>query len=129
MHNFTETEDAQRDFKIDIKRWLKQRNLNYAWLANQCYVSEITVRNWMAKKSIPNAKQHIIRSLMSHLPTTTPNIEVTTETCVTIKLNSAVQASLEMRAGSEGKTVAELIAVAINNLVDTRADEAPAPVV
>lgn len=62
----------QQDLKADVKRWLKARGLDYKWLAEKCFVSEVTVYNWMAKKRIPEVKEHIIRSLMAELPVTLP---------------------------------------------------------
>ena len=37
------TED-QSQFKNEIKLWLKKQKLGYSWIAEQCGVSEITVR-------------------------------------------------------------------------------------
>ena len=44
---------------MNVKLWLKANNFDYAWLAERCFVTEATVRNWMAKKPIPAAKEHI----------------------------------------------------------------------
>nr|DAF38087.1 MAG TPA: hypothetical protein [Caudoviricetes sp.] len=48
----------------EIKKWLKERKIKYSWLANQCRVSEGSVRNWFAKKHIPSAKMALIELLM-----------------------------------------------------------------
>ena len=64
----------QQDLKADVKRWLKARGLDYKWLAEKCFVSEVTVYNWMAKKRIPEVKEHIIRSLKAELPVTLPSV-------------------------------------------------------
>lgn len=48
----------------DVKTWLKNRKIKYSWLADQCRVSEGSVRNWFAKKHIPPAKMAIIELLM-----------------------------------------------------------------
>lgn len=46
----------QQDLKADVKRWLKARGLDYKWLAGKCFVSEVTVYNWMAKKGYRKSK-------------------------------------------------------------------------
>lgn len=46
----------QQDLKADVKRWLKARGLDYKWLAEKCFVSEVTVYNWMAKKGYRKSK-------------------------------------------------------------------------
>ena len=48
----------------EVKTWLKDRKIKYSWLAEQCRVSEGSVRNWFAKKRIPPAKMAIIELLM-----------------------------------------------------------------
>lgn len=48
----------------EVKAWLKDRKIKYSWLAEQCCVSEGSVRNWFAKKRIPPAKMAIIELLM-----------------------------------------------------------------
>ena len=53
-------EGDQSIFKMGVKRWLKEQNLDYKWMADQCGVSEITVRNWMSQKIIPPLKQQLI---------------------------------------------------------------------
>ena len=53
----------QDELKLNVKLWLKANNYSYAWLAEKCFVTESTVRNWMARKLIPAAKVHIIRFL------------------------------------------------------------------
>ena len=62
MDEIESSKDAlnQDALKLKIKLWLKGNRQNYAWLAEQCFVSEATVRNWMARKVIPAAKVHII---------------------------------------------------------------------
>ena len=50
----------QDELKMNVKLWLKANNFDYAWLAERCFVTEATVRNWMAQKPIPAAKEHII---------------------------------------------------------------------
>ncbi|MSD68723.1 hypothetical protein GKE20_24865, partial [Escherichia coli] len=85
----------QTDLKADVKRWLKARGLDYRWLAGQCFVSEVTVYNWMAKKKIPEVKEHIIRSLMTEMPVTLPSVKVETESRVILQLPPDVQVALE----------------------------------
>lgn len=46
--------------KIKIKDWLKSSGKTYKDLADLCYVTETTIRNWMTKKKIPAAKLEII---------------------------------------------------------------------
>ena len=57
----------QDELKMNVKLWLKANGFDYAWLAERCFVTEATVRNWMAKKPIPAAKEHIIRELIKQL--------------------------------------------------------------
>lgn len=46
------------EFKIKVKAWLKANGHDYPWLAKQLNgVSESTIRNWMARKDIPQAKR------------------------------------------------------------------------
>lgn len=56
------------EFKTQIKAWLKSRGIDYMWLAEQCGVSENTVRNWMAKAPIPPLKQKLLRKLIAQMP-------------------------------------------------------------
>ena len=56
------------EFKAQIKMWLKSHGIDYLWLAEQCGVSENTVRNWMAKAPIPPLKQKLLRKLIAQLP-------------------------------------------------------------
>lgn len=73
----------QDELKMNVKLWLKANGMNYAWLAEKCYVTEATVRNWMARKPIPAAKEHIIRELIKQLPISLPSrVKVQEETLV-----------------------------------------------
>lgn len=54
----------QEATKTKIKAWLKLHNKSYADLAQVCQVTEMTVRNWMAKKKIPPAKLESILHFM-----------------------------------------------------------------
>lgn len=101
----------QDELKLNVKLWLKANNYSYAWLAEKCYVTETTVRNWMARKVIPAAKEHIIREMMKELPLSLPSrVQVTEETRVTLSLDSATRKVLEKKAFAQGKTLAEFLA-------------------
>ena len=54
----------QEATKTKIKAWLKLHDKSYADLAQVCQVTEMTVRNWMAKKKIPPAKLESILHFM-----------------------------------------------------------------
>ncbi|MDO4221783.1 MAG: hypothetical protein Q4C88_06675 [Akkermansia sp.] len=101
----------QDELKVNIKLWLKANGMNYAWLADKCYVTEATVRNWMARKPIPAAKEHIIRELIKQLPLSLPSrVKVQEETLVTLSLDSSTRKALEQKAFRCGKTLAEFLA-------------------
>lgn len=105
--------DAQKqdELKLKVKLWLKANNYGYAWLAEKCYVTEATVRNWMARKIIPAAKEHIIRALMKDVPLQfASQVQVTEETRVTLSLDSETRKMLEKKAFAQGKTLAEFLA-------------------
>lgn len=107
----------QQHLKADVKRWLKARGLDYKWLAEKCFVSEVTVYNWMAKKRIPEVKEHIIRSLMAELPVTLLSVKVETESRVILQLPSDVQAALERKALDSKMTLTDFLATKINEIV------------
>ena len=101
----------QDELKMNVKLWLKANNYSYAWLAEKCFVTESTVRNWMARKLIPAAKEHIIRELMKELPLSLPSrVVVTEETRVTLSLDPVTRKLLEKKAFAQGKTLAEFLA-------------------
>jgi len=105
--------DAQNqdELKLNIKLWLKANNYSYAWLAEKCFVTEATVRNWMARKLIPVAKEHIIREMMKELPLSLPSrVQVKEETLVTLSLDPSTRKALEKKAFAQGKTLAEFLA-------------------
>ena len=86
----------QDELKMNVKLWLKANNFDYAWLAERCFVTEATVRNWMAQKPIPAAKEHIIRELIKQLPLTLPSrVQVEEETLITLKLDPDTRKVLE----------------------------------
>ena len=101
----------QSELKRNLKIWLKANNYSYAWLAERCYVSESTVRNWMAKKQIPAAKVHIIREMVKELPLVLPRrVQVEEETKITLSLDASTRSLLEKRAFAQGKTLTEFLA-------------------
>ncbi len=105
-------EDVDQDeLKRNVKLWLKSNKLDYAWLAEKCYVTETTVRNWMARKIIPAAKVYIIGELIKQIPMTIPSrVVVEEETLLTIKLDPNTRKTLEKKAFSRGKTLSEFLA-------------------
>ena len=109
---FVSVETSNQDeLKMNVKLWLKANNYSYAWLAEKCFVTESTVRNWMARKLIPAAKEHIIRELMKELPLSLPSrVVVTEETRVTLSLDPTTRKLLEKKAFAQGKTLAEFLA-------------------
>ena len=122
MQRMEETD--QRDLKLNIKIWLKANGFDYAWLANNCYVSESTVRNWMARKPIPKAKEHIIRQLIAQSPVTLPSsaaetaggITVKAETLISFKLPQGVRQTLETKAFKQGLTLEEFLSQELEKL-------------
>lgn len=110
--------DHQDDLKLDIKIWLKQNRRDYAWLAEKCYVTESTVRNWMARKPIPRAKEHIIRQLITQnvVQVPQPKVDVKFETIMTLRLDSETRQKLESKAYSQGMTPEELLCRMVINL-------------
>lgn len=115
--NMSSDSKPQMELKADVKRWLKARGLDYKWLAEQCFVSEVTVYNWMAKKKIPEVKEHIIRSLMTEMPVTLPSVKVETESRVILQLPPDVQAALERKALDSKMTLTDFLATKINEIV------------
>lgn len=49
----------------EVKNWLKSQKKHYSWLAQQCHVSEGSVKNWFFKGRIPTAKYLLIQRLMN----------------------------------------------------------------
>ena len=99
-------EGDQSIFKMGVKRWLKEQNLDYKWMADQCGVSEITVRNWMSQKIIPPLKQQLIERVMVQMPaaqpTSSPNsipdIQVDVSLSLSVKLSPELYKQLEAKA-------------------------------
>lgn len=109
--------DNQEELKLNTKLWLKANNYSYSWLAEKCFVSEATVRNWMARKSIPAAKEYIIRELIKQLPLSLPStVKVQEETLITLNLNAETRQLLEKRAFAKGLTLTEFLAESVSQL-------------
>lgn len=128
------TGDKQAEFKTEIKQWIKSHGLDYRWVAEQCGVSEITVRNWMSKKNIPPLKQQLLEKVMVQIPAqpetlTEDNIagiKVTANLNLTIQLTPEHYTRLAERAQAQQTTPEAIVTQAIRELIDTTAQEAPA---
>lgn len=115
----------QSVFKNEVKQWLKSHDLDYKWMAQQCGVSEITVRNWMSQKTIPPLKQQLIERVMTKLPALnapvnqviTPGVEVDAALTLTVKLSPELYDKLETKASKQNKTIGDMVAQTISNLV------------
>ena len=108
------TED-QSQFKTEIKLWLKKHKLGYGWVAEQCGVSEITVRNWMSQKSIPPLKQQLLERVMEQVPSPQPSLGGLPG----IKVDACFSLTVQLTADlySRGKTMESLVAESIIKLV------------
>lgn len=125
-----EREEDQTQFKSKVKRWLKTHQLDYSWMAEQCGVSEITVRNWMSQKNIPRLKEDLIERVMVQLPAPLEpkglqmaGVEVQASLSLSIKLAPDVYRVLETKASQQGLDVGGFVAQAISDLVQ----EVPEP--
>lgn len=116
----------QSVFKNEVKQWLKSHDLDYKWMSQQCGVSEITVRNWMSQKTIPPLKQQLIERVMTELPVLnapvnqviTPGVEVDAALTLTVKLSPDLYEKLEAKATRQNKTIGDMVAQTISNLVN-----------
>ena len=117
----------QTEFKNAVKKWLRSHGLDYRWMAERCGVSEITVRNWMSRKTIPPLKQQLIERVMVQLPGITPTepqgqavpgVEVNASLSLTVQLAPELYLKLSERARSMGLTAEVLVAQAIAELVN-----------
>ena len=123
----------QSVFKNEVKQWLKSQGLDYKWMAEQCGVFEITVRNWMSQKTIPPLKQQLIGRVMAQLPVSipslnpidTPGVEVDASLPLTVKLSPTLYNKLESKATKQGQTLGEMVAKAISGLVTEEAPSLP----
>lgn len=129
------TQEAdQSEFKVMIKKWLKSHKLDYRWVAEQCGVSEITVRNWMSQKNIPPLKLQLLEKVMVQMPTLTapagasavevPGVSVNATLSLTVQLAPELYTRLVERAAAQGMTMETLVAQAIASLVAESRDSA-----
>lgn len=112
--------DKTARFKAQVKAWLKVNGIDYLWLAEQCGVSENTVRNWMAKAPIPPRKQQLIMKLINQLPAdpiAAPGaVVVSPDVTLSVKMAADTYAQLVQAAQQGGKSVADLINESITEL-------------
>ncbi|MCC8149586.1 hypothetical protein [Akkermansia sp.] len=122
--------EDQSVFKIGVKRWLKERNLDYKWMADQCGISEITFRNWMSQKAIPPLKQQLIERVMDQMstvqptssPSSIPGIQVDASLSLTVKLSPELYSQLEAKASQQGISLGDMVAQAISSLINGQSD-------
>ena len=117
----------QTEFKSTVKSWLKSHGLDYRWIAEQCGVSEITVRNWMSQKNIPPLKRQLLERVMVQLPAVTTGnesadvcgVSVNATLALTIQLAPELYNRLAERAMAAGMSIETMVAQAITNLLET----------
>ncbi len=120
------SEGDQFAFKNEVKQWLKSHGFDYRWMAEQCGVSEITVRNWMSQKNIPLLKQRLIKRVMVQMPATLSDkpqesvsgVQVEAALSLTVKLTPELYGRLQAKAAERGLPPGELVAQAISELLD-----------
>ena len=112
--------DKTARFKAQVKAWLKMNGIDYLWLAEQCGVSENTVRNWMAKAPIPPRKQQLIMKLINQMPAdpivAPGTVEVSPDVTLSVKMAAETYAQLVQAAQQGGRSVADLINESITEL-------------
>lgn len=112
--------DKTARFKAQVKAWLKMNGIDYLWLAEQCGVSENTVRNWMAKAPIPPRKQQLIMKLITQMPadpiTAPGTVEVSPDVTLSVKMAAETYAQLVQAAQQGGRSMADLINESITEL-------------
>lgn len=55
--------------KNEIKNWMKENNLERAWLAKECGVSKATVDTWLSSdRGVPSKAQLTIQTLIFKSP-------------------------------------------------------------
>lgn len=112
--------DKTARFKAQVKAWLKMNGIDYLWLAEQCGVSENTVRNWMAKAPIPPRKQQLIMKLITQMPadpiTAPGTVEVSPDVTLSVKMAAETYAQLVQAAQQGGRSVSDLINESITEL-------------
>lgn len=129
------TQEAdQSEFKVMVKRWLKSHRLDYRWVAEQCGVSEITVRNWMSQKNIPPLKLQLLEKVMVQMPTAPtpvqnaiPGVSVNASLALTIQLAPELYTRLAERAAAQGISIETLVAQTIADLVAESKELTTAP--
>ncbi|MBR1979349.1 MAG: hypothetical protein IJ985_07625 [Akkermansia sp.] len=125
--------DEQTEFKKEMKQWLRAHGLGYRWVAEQCGVSEITVRNWMSQKNIPPLKEQLLKRVMVQLPSVSSStqmgvmsgVSVQTSFSLTVQLESSMYNRLAARAAADGTTMEQMVASAIARLVSASDGNAP----
>lgn len=116
----------QAEFKNSVKLWLKSHGLDYRWIAEQCGVSEITVRNWMSQKNIPPLKQQLLERVMVQLPAVAaassgemaPGVKVSASLSLTIQLSPELYQKLGERALASGMSIEEFVSESIIRLAE-----------
>ena len=119
--------NEQTEFKSTVKQWLKSHGLGYRWIAEQCGVSEITVRNWMSQKNIPPLKRQLLERVMVQLPAVPAGnepaeacgVSVNATLALTIQLAPELYNRLAERAMAAGMSMETMVAQAITNLLET----------
>lgn len=117
---------GQTEFKSTVKLWLKSHGLDYRWIAEQCGVSEITVRNWMSQKNIPPLKRQLLERVMVQLPAVAAGnkpaevcgVSVNATLALTIQLAPELYNRLAERAMAAGMSMETMVAQAITNLLE-----------
>ena len=125
--------ENQTEFKSSVKKWLKSHHLDYRWVAEQCGVSEITVRNWMSQKNIPPLKKALLQKVMVQMPSSVsgmtgcsvPGMAVNASLSFTIQLSTDLYARLEQKALASQLTIEELVGQTIVKLVENENDDTP----
>lgn len=119
------------DFKAQIKTWLRSHGIDYLWLAEQCGVSENTVRNWMAKAPIPPLKQKLLRKLIAQMPDQGRAghalLEVEPTINLNIRMNTNVYDRLVLIAHRQGLDVGTMLNNVLTNMADEAAPHSPSP--
>lgn len=108
-------------FKAEIKAWLKRRGIDYSWLAEQCGVSENTVRNWMAKAPIPPLKRRLIQKLICQQADTSHTVSgigIEPEIQIIFKMTTESYEQLAQAARHQGTDLGSLIRSSISSLIE-----------
>ena len=119
-------DSEQTEFKSAVKSWRKSHGLDYRWIAEQCGVSEITVRNWMSQKNIPPLKRQLLERVMVQLPAVTSGktyaevcgVSVNATLSLTIQLAPELYNRLAERAMAAGMSMEQLVAQAVSRILD-----------